>query len=289
MLAHDLSVIFGSPSNSDTVELSMESLRGLVAQVEAELHRSEVYRRAVESLEENATEGTSAQFLLKSVSREAIRLALRQVLRQATPAQTNAAPAAPASSPSPTRRTKKASDQLQAEEAEYRQDCLRRLGEQIRKAREARSMSLAELHSKTLVPIHQLQAIEAGYGLHLPEDVYLRGFIQRIAKVLNVDGTKWLEILPTPDPVKSVLPSWYRPSQKSAIGIGGIALQPVHLYVGYAALMAGGCAWLSHQAAAPARNASELNTPHVSPATKSQAESTQKVSATVQVSPPESL
>ena len=273
--------MFGVPSNSDTVEFSMESLRGLLAQVESELHQSEVYRRAVETLDANAPEGTSPQFLLKAVAREAIRLALRQMVNQAAP-QTPA-PLAPAA---PVRRNKKSADQSQAEEAEYRQACLQRLGEQVRRAREARSMSLAELHSKTFVPLHQLQAIEAGHGLHLPEDIYLRGFIQRIAKALNVDSTVWLAILPTPDPVKSVLPSWYHPTQKNAIGIGGVALQPVHLYVGYAALMAGGFAWLSHQAMPQTRNA-EVTSPQVSPSAK-QADSDQKVSSTnVSIAPPE--
>lgn len=255
-----------------------EDNRTMLAQIEAELYRSEIYRRAVESLEATVSEGTSAQFCLKAVAREAIRLALREMkLQEASDPK-----------PEPKRATeprrKAASEPISETQ---RQECLKRLGAQIRAARQARSMSIAELHSKTLVPVHQLSAIEAGHGAYLPEDVYLRGFIQRIAKALNIDSASLLDLLPAVDPVKAVLPTWYHPQQKRSIGLGGMALSPVHLYLGYAAVLSGGMVWLSHQSVQPARSGAEFNAPQLSP--RSETQPTAKVSVNLQVSAPERL
>ncbi|MBE9010479.1 helix-turn-helix domain-containing protein [Pseudanabaenaceae cyanobacterium LEGE 13415] len=269
MLAQDSMMV----SVTGAGEESSEGFRTLLSQLEAELYRSEVFRRALESLEESVPEGTSAQFCLKSVGREAIRLVLREMMPQP----------APEPKPAESVRPKKP----QSETEQRRQECLARLGAQIRAARQARSMSIAELHSKTLVPVHQLQAIEAGHGAHLPEDVYLRGFVQRIAKALNLDSAQLLDLLPTFDPVKAVLPTWYHP-RKSSIGLGGMDLKPVHLYLGYAAVLSGGLVWLAqHQAAST--SSSELNAPQVAPAARSEGQPTAKMSAGMQVSAPERL
>lgn len=269
MLAQDSMMV----SVTGAGEESSEGFRALLSQIEAELYRSEVFRRALESLEDSVPEGASAQFCLKAVGREAIRLALREMLPQ------------PAPEPKPIEsvRPKKPVPEAQ----QRRQECLAKLGAQIRAARHARSMSIAELHSKTLVPVHQLQALEAGGGRHLPEDVYLRGFIQRIAKVLNLDSAHLLDLLPAYDPVKAILPSWYHP-RKSSIELGGMDLKPVHLYLGYAAVLSGGLVWLAqHQTAST--SSSELNAPQVAPAAKAESQPTAKISAGMQIAAPERL
>jgi cytoskeleton protein RodZ len=249
----------------------------LLSQIEAELYRSEVYRRAVERLEASVSEGTSAQVCLKSVAREAIRLALREMKLQE------------ASTPKPEPKKVESRKKVTVDLSEsHRQECLVRLGAQIRAARQARSMSIAELHSKTLVPVHQLTAIEAGQGAHLPEDVYLRGFIQRIAKALNVESTVLLDLLPAVDPVKAVLPSWYHPKQQRSISLGGMALSPVHLYLGYAAVLSGGMVWLSQHSSQPARSGAEFHAPQVTPA-RSESQPTAKMSSNMQVAAPERL
>ncbi|MEP0918534.1 helix-turn-helix domain-containing protein [Leptolyngbya sp. DQ-M1] len=270
MLAQDLKIT----SIVGTGEESSEGFRALLSQIESELCRSEVFRRAVASLEESLPEGASAQFCLKAVGREAIRLALQEMMPQAASAPK---PAEPVHCRKPL-----------SESEQHRQTGLARLGAQIRTARQVRAMSIAELHSKTLVPVHQLQAIEAGHGAHLPEDIYLRGFIHRIAKALDLNSDQLLELLPEIDPVKAVLPTWYHPPQKSAIEIGGMALKPVHLYLGYAAMLSGGFVWLSHQSA-PNTSMKSLNSPQVEPASKAEAQPTAKISAKMQVSAPERL
>lgn len=307
MFAEDTTFCFALPGQNATVELSAEAVRSLLTQIETELHRSEVFRRAIQGLEASQQDGASgAQFLLKAVGREAIRLALRQFVRQ-QPTETQAvtemesresvsleqqkAQAAEAFESQivnlvPGWRKRLGADQKAEQAEQERQLCLQRLGEQIRRAREARSLSLRELHGKTMVPLHQLQAIEAGQGSHLPEDIYLRGFIRRIASALDLNAERLLDLLPPTDPVKAVLPTWYHPPTKSTatgFGFSGLSIRPMHLYVGYAALIAGGFAWLSHQPAPkPLPNAIDLDSPRIQKSDeKTQATQTQ---ATVKAS-----
>ena len=130
---------------------------------------------------------------------------------------------------------------------------LRQLGEELRQAREAQSLTLDQLHKQTLVPLYHLKALETGGIERLPEDIYVRGFIRRIGNALGLDSAQLVASLPAPDPVKAVLPSWYHPEVES-----GAYLRPVHLYLGYAALMAGavgGLHWLSQHSAPGAATA----------------------------------
>ena len=343
MLAQDNTFCFGVPGNKTTIEVSVESLRSVLGQIEAELYRSEVYRRAIDNSQQPATEGKSAQFLMKAIGREAIRLTLRHFVKKGEEIETHdiqeleeaeldefpvAAfsralgshasnvtefPTKPGMKPfqdrsqktpqneqisgvvkpsfSATQKVnKKASAADLAEQvAQERADHLRRLGEQIQQARMARSMSLSELHNKTLVPMHQIQALEAGHGVHLPEDVYLRGFIQRIGNALGMDSSSLLASLPKPDPEKAILPTWYHPPTKTT-GIRGLAVQPVHLYVGYAALMAGGLFWLSRQATPPANpGAIDLDSSQVNPSPKTQSQPSEASGAKVSIAPPETV
>ncbi len=346
MLAQDTRFCFGLPGHKTTIEVSVENLRSVLGQIEAELYRSEVYRRAINNSQQSSTEGTpSAQFLMKAIGREAIRLTLRHFVQQSDPeieakgmreleeADLDEFPVAafsralgshssneafpkksvvkpfqdrfqkppldkqpvgeiakqPLSGTIQKTNKKTSAAHLAEQVAQERADHLRRLGEQIQRARLARSMSLLELHSKTLVPMHQIQALEAGHGAHLPEDIYLRGFIQRIGNALGMDSPSLLASLPTPDPEKAILPTWYHPPTK-ATGIRGLAVQPVHLYVGYAALMAGGLFWLSRQATPPANpGAIDLDSSQVNPSPKTQSHHSESSGAKVSIAPPETV
>ncbi|MBD2310964.1 helix-turn-helix domain-containing protein [Desertifilum sp. FACHB-1129] len=263
-------------------------LLALLGQIENQLYHSEVYRRCLKSLRGMLGETASnAQMLFKAIGREAIRLALHEFTQQYANAEVgdrgSSQPAIadrPAPPPTwvaieeepstavvapqttrvvpstmpdilgskPQKRLSKTELAVQQAEQE-RQDCLRLIGEQLRKARQARSLSLAQLHSQTLIPPHQLEALELGRVEQLPEDVYVRGFIRRISAVLGVDGQQLLADLPAPDPVRSAIPSWYHPPTTHQ---SGFYLNTVHLYLGYSALIAGavgGLAWLSNQTA----------------------------------------
>lgn len=132
-----------------------------------------------------------------------------------------------------------------------RDELLRQVGQELRRAREARSLSTDQLYRQTLVPLHHIEALEAGHLEHLPEDVYIRGFIRRLGQALGLNGIAIAASLPEPDPVKSVVPSWY---QSTATTVGGVQLSSVHLYLGYTALIAGavgGLSWMSTNKSTP--------------------------------------
>jgi cytoskeleton protein RodZ len=152
----------------------------------------------------------------------------------------------------PNKKLTKAERAAQVMEQE-RQERLRHIGQELRQARLQRSLTLRQLHSRTLVPLHQIEALETGRVEELPEDVYLRGFIRRIGHALSLDGIALAASLPNPDPVKSVVPSWYHSNSAKAFLPGGYNLTPVHLYFGYAALVAGavgGLACMSQKSSA---------------------------------------
>ena len=74
---------------------------------------------------------------------------------------------------------------LMHEEAEIP---LETLGEQLRKARLARGLSIEDVHDATKIRIAYLAAMEAGKFYELPGEVYARGFLKNVAKVIGLDG-----------------------------------------------------------------------------------------------------
>jgi hypothetical protein len=268
------------------MDIAAEELRSLLSQVEAELHRSVTYGQVLSRVQNLPDEvGSQVQQMMRAISREAIRIAFRQLVRpksidSAAPLPTTriaqlAAPslpqptsesavladaavlspssdmavaAAPSIAANPLKQTKSASrkrltrKELAAQAAQQAwEERLRELGQEIRQIRQSKSLSPYHLHLRTQIPLHQLEALEAGAIDRLPEDVYIRSFIRQVGKAMGVDGVALAASLPVPDPVKAILPSWYRPIEQPG------RLRAVHLYLGYAAVMAGGITWLSHQ------------------------------------------
>ncbi|OCR00427.1 hypothetical protein BCD67_13025 [Oscillatoriales cyanobacterium USR001] len=351
---------FGAPENT-TIEISQESFRSILRQIEAELHCSEIYSRVLASLQTMLGEAaSSAEILIKAVSREAVRLAFQRVQKPKKVARQNfdgsgevtvipnrsrvsnrpVPPPPPlpvsilyqrtledsatttisqpdagnseadidtsqkgnqspqedlkemVSSPNVEMVTPSISDSnfsvkmpvlprkkrlSPAEKAaiavKEREDRLRELGLELRKARQVRSLSLQQVHSQTLVPLHHLESLEKGLIEKLPEDIYIRGFIRRLGNALGLDGNAMANSLPVPEANKNMVPSWSL-SETEALGFD---LRPVHLYVGYTALMAGavgGIAWLSQQPIPGANAVPNKSIPSpasVSPAKKRQA------------------
>ena len=137
--------------------------------------------------------------------------------------------------------------ELAAQAIQKREASLRQVGQELRQAREALSLSLTQLHRQTLVPLSHLRALETGQIDQLPEDVYLRGFICRLGNALGLNGTAMAASIPTPDPLQHLVPTWSKAQLDS-----NFYLNSVHLYLGYAAILAGslgGIAWLSQQSA----------------------------------------
>jgi hypothetical protein len=130
-----------------------------------------------------------------------------------------------------------------------REVVLRQIGAELQQARQDQGMSLQQLHNKTWVPIHHLKSLETGALELLPEDIYVRGFIRRVATALGLDGVAMAASIPMLEPAKMLVPSWQQSVKPTAAYIS-----PVYLYLGYAALMAGavgGLAWLSHPSNSP--------------------------------------
>ncbi|MCM0589683.1 MAG: helix-turn-helix domain-containing protein [Gloeotrichia echinulata DVL01] len=295
-----------TPGNT-TIEISQDELRSLLGKIEADLHRSKVYCRAMATLQNLL--GSSAEqvkSLLKSVSREAIGLAFQEFIQQhqlsadisqqtdnttvsPTVEQDNSQDLAqcltnvklhPKSALTNTsegnldseskRVTNRAVNsatiskyrvsettglkwlnqnqksakiqQAKQQEAEQRLQSLCQIGQQLRQARESQSLSLKQLQVYTHMPIYQMEALENGKLELLPEDVFVRGFIRLMGNALGLDGIALAASLPAVDTAKSVLPSWYR--SKNTVGLGW-GIQPIHLYLGYTALVAGAVGGLS--------------------------------------------
>jgi len=142
-----------------------------------------------------------------------------------------------------------------AKAVQQREEALRELGRELRKGRQIRSLSLQQLHSQTLVPLHHIEAIENGEMEKLPQDIYVRGFIRRLGDALGLDGSAMANALPKP--AASPIPNMYL-SVSDSESAEGFQMRPVHLYIGYTALMAGavgGLGWLSQQPLMPGAQA----------------------------------
>lgn len=316
-----------------TIEISQDSFRSVLGQIEAELLCSDTYSHALASLQTMLGEAASAaEILIRAVSREAVKLAFDRFPKQnkiepqvaeesfvaVSPAigtvtefreleppvaapvfywrsatleapskaesdtenvdrdnntseenqqapkdESQVEPAAPVTVITPAKsfpgfgfpkKPKKLTPEEEAAIAvQQREECLRELGRELRKGRQIRGLSLQQLHSQTLVPLHHIDSIENGEIEKLPQDIYVRGFILRLGDALGLDGIAMANALPKPAP--SPIPGTYLGVSDSE-SAEGFQMRPVHLYLGYTALMAGalgGLGWLSQQPVVPAQ------------------------------------
>ena len=60
-------------------------------------------------------------------------------------------------------------------------------GSYLKAERELRGVTLEELHAKTRIPMHYLQALEKNLFDELPEEVFIRGYIRSFAKVIGAN------------------------------------------------------------------------------------------------------
>ncbi len=72
---------------------------------------------------------------------------------------------------------------------------LREVGEFLREARQGRNLSVEDLSSSLRIGKEQLIALEAGNESVLPEKVFIRAMVRRIAEKLNLDTSFILEEL----------------------------------------------------------------------------------------------
>ncbi|MBK1986966.1 helix-turn-helix domain-containing protein [Sphaerospermopsis aphanizomenoides BCCUSP55] len=187
--------------------------------------------------------------------------------------------------------------------AEQRLESLRKIGEQLRQARESQGLTLQKLNIYTHISVHQMEAVENANFEILPEDILIRGFIRVMANALGLNGTLLANSLPLPNQTKSVLPSWYHAKNFSGTGRLNLEIRPIHLYVGYTALVAGalgGLSFMSQQT----NNGTLQNSQLIIPTSSSLCHSTQKTEVNIKpgiksnhsgicvgsdISPPEAL
>ncbi len=89
-----------------------------------------------------------------------------------------------------------------------KKSALRNVGEFLREARQGRNLSVEDLSSSLRIGKEQLIALESGDESALPEKVFIRAMVRRIAEKLNLDTSFILEELnenkdnePKPSPV----------------------------------------------------------------------------------------
>ncbi|MBU7582007.1 MAG: helix-turn-helix domain-containing protein [Nostoc sp. TH1S01] len=288
--------LFKIPGNP-TIEISQAELRSLLAKIESDLHRSQVYRQAVATVEKLIGSCEEAKTLFKAVGREAIGLAFQQFANYAQVADSNqqtdtelenstdiannitsnhihsqptntdlfstsltTETTSNTSSKHPENSAdkhpipklmnwlkphqKNAHTELAKQKlAEQRLAIMAQIGQQLRQAREARSFCLRDLSIFTHLPIHQMEAVENGDLDSLPEDILVRGFIRVMGNALGLNGTSLANSLPMVNTAPSVIPSWSQPKHHSP-GLG-LEVRPIHLYLGYTALVAGTVGGLS--------------------------------------------
>ncbi|GET36250.1 helix-turn-helix domain-containing protein [Microseira wollei] len=119
---------------------------------------------------------------------------------------------------------------------QQRAEKLAEMGGYLRHLREEQALSLEEVAAKTKVQARLLHAIEEGRLEPLPEPVYIKGFIQRYADALGLNGAEFASVFPTAVGFqnKRSWRNWYTPQ-----------LKPVHLYLFYIFLVIGAVTGLS--------------------------------------------
>ena len=77
----------------------------------------------------------------------------------------------------------------------YKKSPLQKVGEFIKEARQGRNLSVEDLSSSLRIGKEQLIALEKGDETLLPEKVFIRAMVRRIAEKLNLDTSFILEEL----------------------------------------------------------------------------------------------
>lgn len=266
-------------------------------QIEQELNHSEIYQQAIAQWQNlTGTPAESAKMLIDAIAKETMRLTFHLSFNpdEALESDTPVAPPQETQPERPHKRmnfprlTQKAKPQNKTL-ADSRAESCRQIGRAIAQARIAQNLSLEKIYIRTLIPVCHLRALEEGNLDELPEDVYLRGFIRQVGNVLGLNGVALAATLP--EAPSSVVPSWYRASSPSI----DMRVTPLHLYLGYTALIAGavgGLSWLSQHNEMSASVQPDIPNP-VTPSWQEQDRQNLEIQvseqATANVVPPETL
>jgi cytoskeleton protein RodZ len=287
-----------------TVEIT--TAQSFLPQIEAQLLSSDTYHQLLTALQQKLG-AVADEFhgLLTALSREAIQCAIQQLTSMGKSATEAAAKTLTVVDtdevvPSVAETVAETVVETVAEKTSAgtiaespkpstREAALMQIGQTIRQTREAKGMSLQQLHTQTYVPLHHLKAWEMGQVDRLPEDIFIQGFLRQLSNALNLNSGELIAAIPVAVQPKPVVAEW----QKKPLLSPMAQLSPVHLYVGYAALMAGavgGLTWISQPQAQPdAKPKAQQAQPSVSMRQLHQTtrQAMQQVQPTLNVAPPE--
>ncbi len=103
----------------------------------------------------------------------------------------------------------------------------RPIGERLKRAREAKGMSLEDVASRTRIPIRHLHSIEAGDWDALPAVTYSVGFARSYANAVGLDGAaigrELRDQLGSPRPAISI-PQYYEPADPARVPPRSLAI-----------------------------------------------------------------
>jgi cytoskeleton protein RodZ len=116
-------------------------------------------------------------------------------------------------------------------------DQLKAIGADLRQKRQQAGISLEEVAVKTYIPLRILQALEAADANHLPEPIFVQGFIRRYGDLIGLNGSAISKTFSTDTEPTSVENSGKHPSsQQSSGGVARFsptppksAQTPIHL------------------------------------------------------------
>lgn len=122
---------------------------------------------------------------------------------------------------------------------------LQEIGGQIREARLAKSITIAQINVNTAISIGKIEAIEEGCLEKLPEEIYLQGYIRRLGNAVGLDGDRLAHyfLSSPPNPVETIKKNSNKSSSNQPNN--KIYLNSMHLFWVYISLIASSFGFLS--------------------------------------------
>tara|TARA_Y100001968_G_scaffold281108_1_gene278147 strand:+ start:185 stop:670 length:486 start_codon:yes stop_codon:yes gene_type:complete len=108
-----------------------------------------------------------------------------------------------------------------------RKSSLQKVGEFLREARQSRNLEIEDLASSLRIGQEQLIALENGDENSLPEKVFIKAMIRRIAEKLNLDTSFILDELNEKDTKSTV----FIPAVKKELPLKKISLNPIIMII----------------------------------------------------------
>lgn len=107
---------------------------------------------------------------------------------------------------------------------------LKEIGAKLRQLRQQQAISTEEVAAKTFISSRMLTALEEGQSDHLPEPIFIQGFIRRYAEALDLDGAALANSFPT----NNLLPI---PLESASEEVAQAPSRAMPLYIVYLLLM----------------------------------------------------